>query len=205
MALVELYTSQGCPACPGAERWLASLAARQAVIAVTVAVDEPEARHSRWLRQRKLTHLQRLALVSTPQVLVQGREFRAWETPAFEQALARIGTGPARAWLSLEIVSLDTRSVPQFVLVRAAAGLAAPGGRDDARLYLAAFRRAGEGAPARVREWHGPFALTPGGTPGEWAVPLVPGEAEGRSGVVGFVQRRRNSEVLQALMLPSCP
>lgn len=204
---MELYTSQGCPGCPGAERWLAGLAARPDVIAVTVPVDEPDARRSRWLRQRKLTHLQRLALVSTPQVLVQGREFRGWETPAFEQVLARIGTGPARAWLSLEIVSIDAQSVPQSLLVRAAARLAAPGRRDDARLYLAAFRRDGEGAPApaQVREWHGPFVLPPGGMPEEWAVPLAPGVAGGRSGVVGFVQQRRNSEVLQALMLPSCP
>lgn len=202
---MELYTSQGCPGCPGAERWLAGLAARPSVIALTVPVDEPDARRSRWLRERKLTHLQRLALVSTPQVLVQGREFRGWKTPAFEEVLARIGSGPVRAWLSLEIVSIDAQSVPQSLRVRAAARLAAAGRRDDARLYLAAFRRDGEDAPAQVRDWHGPFPLPPGGAPEEWAVPLAPGMAGGRSGVVGFVQQRRNSEVLQALMLPSCP
>jgi hypothetical protein len=40
---------------------------------------------------------------------------------------------------------------------------------------------------------------------GERALPLLPGASAADSGVVGFVQNRRTAEVLQALMLPSCP
>jgi hypothetical protein len=56
-----------------------------------------------------------------------------------------------------------------------------------------------------VLEWQGPFAFSGAGLTLERALPLVPGARAVNSGVAGFVQNRRTAEVLQALMLASCP
>lgn len=197
-ALVELYSSQGCPRCPGAEQWLSTLAVRPNLIAVAIMADEPGSSRESALRQRRFTPLQRLALVSMPQVLLQGRMFAGWDKPAFNDALAKIAAAPAAAWLDLEIVSTDR----ERLRVRVAAGTTSLG-QDDARLYLAAFGREAPGSPLRVRQWQGPLALA--GAPQERVLEVVPGASGTLSGVVAFLQKRREPEVLQALMLPSCP
>ena len=80
-ALVELYTSEGCSSCPPADRWLASLGKRHAptaLVPLALHVDywdyigwkDPYAKREFSLRQRKLSQLQRMALVYTPQVVV---------------------------------------------------------------------------------------------------------------------------------------
>jgi hypothetical protein len=73
VALVELYTSEGCSSCPPADRWLSGLAARgytaERVVPLALHVDywdyigwkDPYAKRDFSLRQRKLTQLQRLA------------------------------------------------------------------------------------------------------------------------------------------------
>ena len=88
-ALVELYTSEGCDSCPPADRWLSSLGARgyapDRVVPIALHVDywdyigwkDPYARQAYSARQRKMASLARAAMVYTPQVLLQGRDFRA--------------------------------------------------------------------------------------------------------------------------------
>src|SRR4051812_45458497 len=84
-AVVELYTSEGCSSCPPADRWLATLGRRYSgtqVVPLALHVDywdyigwkDPYARREFSLRQRKLSQLQRLALVYTPQVLLAGAD-----------------------------------------------------------------------------------------------------------------------------------
>ena len=199
-ALVELYASEGCARCPAAEHWLSRIAPGPNVLAVAIPIDEPGSRREATVRRRKLTHLQRLALVSTPQVLLQGREFQGWDTPAFDDALARVTAGVPRAWLRLEIVAMGADQLR----VRVAAATASRG-RGDARLYLAAFSREVDHAPLRVRQWQGPWELSAAATPVERVLPAAPGASGALAGVVGFIENRRDSEVLQALMLPSCP
>src|SRR5262245_35977291 len=95
-ALVELYTSEGCSSCPPADRWLATLGQRYApgsVVPLALHVDywdyigwkDPYAKREFSLRQRKLSQLQRMALVYTPQVVLQGRDFRRWGTRQFDE------------------------------------------------------------------------------------------------------------------------
>ena len=220
-ALVELYTSEGCSSCPPADRWLSSLGERHApgrVVPLALHVDywdyigwkDPYAKREFSLRQRKLSQLQRLALVYTPQVILQGRDFRGWGAKAFDEALARINALPSRARLRLEI----TAAGPQGLSVEAAAELLEPSG--DAVLYLAAYRSklqsrvsAGENRGRIlshdyvVMEWQGPLEL-PGGRPERRKLPLLPGAAPGESGVAAFVQDRRTGEVLQALLRSAC-
>jgi hypothetical protein len=220
-ALVELYTSEGCSSCPPAERWLASLDSRYPagkIVALALHVDywdyigwkDPYAKREFSLRQRKLSQLQRMALVYAPQVLLQGREFRGWGGKAFDAALAKINAQPARANLKLAV----TRAAPGALEVEAVAALH---GSAEADLYLAAYRsglqsqvKAGENRGRLlshdyvVLEWQGPFALAGKTLTERRKVPLLPGAAPANSGVAAFVQDRRTGEVLQALLRSAC-
>ena len=226
-ALVELYTSEGCSSCPPADRWLSSLGAQGdvpgRVVPLSLHVDywdyigwkDPYAKREFSLRQRKLTQLQRLALVYTPQVMLQGRDFRAWGTKAFDEAVARINAQPAKARIELAIRG----STPAGLDVEAGAVLLDRTQREHAALYLASYQNrltskvdAGENRGRIlahdhvVLEWQGPFGFGAEGRLAERrGLPLLPGASAADSGIVAFVQNRRSTEVLQALMLPACP
>ena len=225
-ALVELYTSEGCSSCPPADRWLSGLASRgyapDRVVPLSLHVDywdyigwkDPYAKREFSLRQRKLSQLQRMALVYTPQVLLQGRDFRAWGDKAFDEAVRKINTQPARARLALEILSFRAGVME----VTASAELLYGDPADDPAIYLAAYQSrlenrvtAGENRGKLlshdyvVLEWQGPFAFASSKvTALRRGLPLLPGALPANSGAVAFVQNRRSGEVLQALMLPGC-
>ena len=231
-ALVELYTSEGCSSCPPADRWLSGLSAQgyvpERVVPLALHVDywdyigwkDRYAKRVFSQRQRKLTQLQRLALVYTPQVMLQGQDFRGWGTPAFEEALGKINARPARADIALELLpagsSTLTVRVSAALLETAQAEEAGPK-PEEARLYLAAYESrlesrvsAGENRGRTLShdhvalEWQGPLAFSGSRLIQERALPLLPGAQRANSGVVAFVQNRRTAEVLQVLMLPSC-
>jgi hypothetical protein len=223
---VELYTSEGCSSCPPADRWLSGLAqggVPDRIVPLALHVDywdyigwkDPYAKREFSLRQRKLTQLQRLALVYTPQVMLQGRDFRGWGTPAFQEAVAKINAQPAKASIELAIRGAKTAGLN----VEAQARLLDRAQHEQAALYLAAYQSrlvnkvdAGENRGRIlahdyvVLEWQGPFGF---GADGRLAqrreLPLLPRASAAESGVVAFVQNRRSAEVLQALMLPACP
>ena len=225
VALVELYTSEGCSSCPPADRWLSGLAGHgftaDRVVPLALHVDywdyigwkDRYGKREFSLRQRKLTQLQRLALTYTPQVMLQGQDFRGWGTPAFEQALARINAQPARADIALELLPTG----PGTLSVRVRAAVLDATKADEAGLYLAAYENrletrvsAGENRGRTlshdhvVLEWQGPLAFSGSRIADERALPLLPGAQRANSGVVAFIQNRRTAEVLQVLMLPSC-
>ena len=212
--------------CPAADRWLSGLGERAYVPGKVVPLSlhvayrdylggkDPYAQARFAGRQRKLTQAQKLAFVYTPQVLVQGRDFRDWRHEAqFQVTLERINGRPARAHLFLEIEAVTTHALH----VRATARLErAPTG--DEAVYLAAYENRLGGAVTLggnngrflshdfvVLEWLGPFSLSPEGLwQRELKVALLPRAASEHSGVAAFIQDRRSLEVLQALMLPAC-
>jgi hypothetical protein len=226
-ALVELYTSEGCDSCPPADRWLSSLGERgyapDRVVPIALHVDywdyigwkDPYARQVFSARQRKMAALARAAVVYTPQVLLQGQDFRAWRTPgAFEQAVARVNARPAKARI---VLALDSE-IRNGLQIEARAELADASMQDDAALYLGAYEnklvsevKAGENRGKTlphdyvVLQWIGPIEFKAGRLLERRALPLLPKAVPGQSGVVAFVQNRATAEVLQALMLPACP
>ncbi len=89
-ALIELYTSEGCSSCPPADSWLRKLSkqdyAGNKVIPLSFHVDywdylgwsDQFAKKQHTQRQRKLVSVNRLNTIYTPQVVVDGRDFRYW-------------------------------------------------------------------------------------------------------------------------------
>ena len=226
-ALVELYTSEGCSSCPPADRWLSKLGRsglRQGVVVpLALHVDywdyigwrDPFARHRFSLRQRELAALRRAGFVYTPQVLLQGRDFRAWGSAEFNDRVARINGQPAQADIRLVIVSVGKDSLA----VEVRAELRAPKQAPSAALYLASYAsglvsrvQAGENEGRTLTHdfvatgWSGPIEFGPEGRiVARRELPLRPGATPAHAGVVAFVQDRRTADILQALSLPACP
>ena len=229
-ALVELYTSEGCDSCPPADRWLSTLRAKgyapDRVVPIALHVDywdyigwkDPYAKQAFSARQRKMASLARAAVVYTPQVLLQGRDFRFWREGgnpgAFEQEVAKINARPAKAQISL---SLAARSKEAFE-VEAAAELLDALPSADVALYVGAYEnklvsevKAGENRGRTlahdfvVLQWAGPLEFQGRRLAARQTLPLLPKAVPAHSGVVAFVQNRSTGEVLQALMLPACP
>ncbi|TMG76707.1 MAG: DUF1223 domain-containing protein [Betaproteobacteria bacterium] len=225
-ALVELYTSEGCDTCPPADHWLSSLFAQgfrpDQVVPLALHVDywdymgwkDPFAKGEFSIRQRKLAQMKRPVIVYTPQVLVQGQDFRRWASGAFTEEVARINSRAARARIALTIRAVE----PKAVRAELVAQLFDPAEQKNAAVYLAAYENklasevsAGENRGRRlehdfvVREWIGPIGFGKDLKLEEKrALPLAPGAESTHLGVAAFVQNRSNSEVLQALMLPAC-
>lgn len=223
--VVELFTSQGCSSCPPADQWLSTLRERHGdkVIPLSMHVGywdyigwkDPYARALFSSRQRRLAQVMRAKVVYTPQVLLQGEDFRRWHAPGFDEAVAKINARPSRARIEL---SLEAAAGGHFP-VEIRAEVLDRAQRTDAGLYLATYENklvsavgAGENRGKTLThdyvafEWVGPLGFGPDGRlSARQRLPLLPKAVPANSGVVAFVQNRSNAEVLQALMLPACP
>jgi hypothetical protein len=101
--VVELYTSEGCSSCPPADRWLSTLKGRSDVIALSFHVTYwdrlgwPDRFASAEFTQRQYDQARRegRAQVYTPQVVVQGRDWRGWPKLPPASAPAAAAAGPA--------------------------------------------------------------------------------------------------------------
>lgn len=217
--LIELYTSEGCSSCPPADRWLAELKAGPAV-PLALHVDYwdyigwrdrfADARFS--ARQREVARRTGGRVIYTPQVVLDGRDFRAWSRPdTVMQGIGQAAAKPARARISL---SAEEKSAGNWSL-RLEGDVAQRQGR--AAAYLAVFEngletevRAGENAGARlrhsnvVREWFGPVAIA---TDGRFGLSRELKRADidyRKAGLAAFIEDPDTGEVLQALALPFC-
>lgn len=218
-ALVELYTSEGCSSCPPADRWLRSLGSRGhapgRVVPLALHVDywdyigwkDPYAQKRFSDRQRRLAKIMRSRVVYTPQVLLQGKDFRRWYAGAFDRTVQEINARAPGAKIALRLEGAGQ--------TRVQAELLATGQAADVALYLAGFESrlvsrisAGENEGRTlehdyvVRAWVGPIAFRDGRVDERHALAHRSGE---QLGAAAFVQNRRTAEVLQALMLPPCP
>lgn len=220
IAVAELYTSEGCDSCPPADRWMSGLAARglttDKVIPLGLHVDywdyigwkDIYAKPAFTARQRAQARLANSTVVYTPQVMLQGRDFRAWAGGGFESQVKLLNARPARADITLTVSRQDAAVNVQASVARA----------NGAEVYLALVQnrlvsqvKAGEnrGVTLRhdhvVRDWIGPLAAGADGTLRVARTltapkPLSPNDL----GVVALVQEVRSGEVLQALQLNLC-
>jgi hypothetical protein len=225
VALVELYTSEGCSSCPPADRWLAATFgdAAAAAHAVPLAFHVDYWDRLGWKdrfataayteRQYAGMRANGERFVYTPQVLVQGRDHPGWHALSLGAggAVAAANATPARAGIALEVAPQPggTLAVEARVQVPAAAD------RKGATTYVALVEsglasevRAGENAGARlahdhvVREFRAGAAADASGAATTDVVLEWPDEAGTAATVVAFVQNPGTGEVLQALALP---
>jgi hypothetical protein len=227
VALVELYTSEGCSSCPPADRWLSATvpvgAAGASAIAIALAFHVDYWDRLGWKdrfaapawteRQYAMARANRSSLVYTPQVLVQGHDVPDWHGNGGIGAIATVADHPARAHIALEAQALHGA-----VAVNATARVPATGDRRNAALFVALTDsrlvsevKAGENAGARLTHDHVVRALrdvmavgTDGDAAGTLTLPL-PSEAGAAPTVVAFVQNTVTGDVLQALALPLLP
>jgi len=221
VALVELFTSEGCSSCPPADAWMRRLPSAGfdtgRVVPLSLHVDYWD--HIGWKdrfamarftdRQRTYSALSGARFIYTPQVILAGRDFRGWHGGGFEREVRAVNARPARAAISIALEPLEKAA--SRVRVQAQAG--APADGVGAALYVAVYEndlasevRSGEnrGATLRhdyvVREWIGPIALDAAGR-----AALAQGIAHaGSGGVAAFVQTQRTGEILQATALAHC-
>jgi len=224
VALIELYTSEGCNSCPPADEWLRKLPAAgfgpERVVPLALHVDywdyigwkDPFASPAFGARQRELAAIGRARVVYTPQVMLGGRDYRGWSGRArFGDDVRAINATPARG----EIVLSLREPQPGSFEVRASGAVPGREDRAEAVLYVAAYENglsnrvtAGENRGVTlhhdfvVRAWWGPIALD--GAGGVELVRKVTARGVSNGGVAAFVQSRRTGEVLQALALPAC-
>jgi hypothetical protein len=222
--LIELYTSEGCDSCPPADRWLATVAAEafRDGRAVPLALHVDYWDHLGWrdpyasaqFTQRQRASAQRAAsrVVYTPQVQINGRDFRGWRDRGTLQRALDAGSEPAQVRIGLAAAREGERDWAVTITADASGS-----GARGAGLYLALYEsglvsqvRAGENRGATlghefvVREWLGPLPLDPGGRLQETRVlPAKGGIDYARAGLVAFVQDA-GGEVLQSLALPLC-
>lgn len=106
--IVELYTSEGCNSCPPADKWLSTLKGRSDVVALAFHVDYWDRlgwidrfASPAWTQRQSEVNTRSGARFSyTPQVVVNGRDYRAWpklpsrgSAAPVELQMSRYGTG----------------------------------------------------------------------------------------------------------------
>lgn len=117
--VVELYTSEGCNSCPPADRWLSSLKDRPDVLAAAFHVDywdrlgwkDRFASASHTQRQARQQAAAGARFSYTPQVLVDGRDWRRWpELPApTSSSPVRLAMQRFGEQVELQVRPLDTQ------------------------------------------------------------------------------------------------
>ena len=222
LALVELYTSEGCDSCPPADKWLRALRdgglGADRVVPISLHVDywdyigwkDPFAKPLFSSRQREMASIQNNRVVYTPQVMLAGKDYRGWARGGFGDDVKAINQKPARARIRLALKA-DAGDKVELV----AEGHTAAAEARDARLVVAWYESglassvsAGENRGNTlqhdyvVREWIGPLDFDKDMAKLTRTL-SVPGKLD-KGGVAAFVQNRRTGEVLQALALAMC-
>ncbi len=207
--LIELYTSEGCSSCPPADRWLSALPASPAIVPLAYHVDywdrlgwrDPYGQAA--FSQRQRVRNRGLGWIYTPQVMLDGDDWRNWH-----RGLPAAGSAAPPVTLELTLThspaQIDTRTLSRLAATPATRG---------AQLYLALYENrlvsrvtAGENAARTLRHDYvvrtlaGPFQ--PGDTRHRFT--LRPDWQSNQLGVAAFVVDAEG-QTLQALTRAGCP
>ncbi|PCE27599.1 DUF1223 domain-containing protein [Paraburkholderia acidicola] len=230
VALVELYSSEGCNSCPPADNWLGQWkqgGAAQGVVPLALHVDywnslgwtDRFSQHRFTERQQTLTDVAGAHTIYTPEVFVAGREMRHWSSAdSFADRVRQIVAQPASADVAVELKPRAGSPSGAFDIDAQFTSHAATA--DPLNAYVAVYEnaltsqvRAGENSGATlhhervVRQWIGPVSLAAGHAQIHHDVTLDAvdaGAPADRFGVVAFVENAATSDVLQAADLAAC-
>jgi hypothetical protein len=221
VAVLELYTSEGCNSCPPADDWVRALAAKgfalDRVVPLGLHVDywdnlgwpDRFAQAIFTKRQREIAARHRSRTIYTPQVVLQGQSLAQWDTLGAE--VQRINATKARAALSLEVTKPEAHTLN----VVAQGTVSEEAARPQAKMYVALYENrltsavtAGENAGHTlqhdyvVRQWIGPVDVDEQGVVRlQRTLPLHRDWKTPDLGLVVFVQQQ-TGDVLQALAMP---
>lgn len=186
VALVELYSSEGCSSCPPADHWLSqwkNSGAAQGIVPLALHVDywnslgwtDRFSEHRFTERQQALTGLAGEHTVYTPEVFVAGRELRDWSRPeSFQSRVGQLVAERAQADVVLQLTPQAKGAKEAFDVD---AQFASNTGQDARSLnaYLAVYENSltshvggGENGGVTlhhervVRQWVGPVPLVGG-------------------------------------------
>jgi hypothetical protein len=217
VALIELFTSEGCSSCPPADRWLSRVSAREPVRIAPLSLHvrywdyigwkDPFAQVAFGERQRWLTAAGGGRTVYTPGVYVDGREWRGWDDPvALERRLADLQRKPAGARIAIAV-----DGPPDAPVLRVDATLTPGAAARRPALFVALTRSglqsavsAGENRGETLRHDHvalrldGPLAFDGQGRAVHSAPLAASGDAQARFGVTAFVQDLADAGMVQA-------
>jgi hypothetical protein len=227
VALLELYTSEGCDSCPPADRWVSSLPQHglhpERVVTLGFHVDywnylgwkDPYARADYSSRQRAASQRSGARVIYTPQLLLNGRDYRRGTfKDDIDERIRTLNQEKPKARVRLKM----SAGPPGALSVQGTADVTDAAERGDAHAYLAIYENnlfsqvaAGENRGKRlrhdfvVRELAGPYSTGALGTitlehkfkfDSRWK----PADLH----VAVFVQNARSGDVLQALAIPNC-
>jgi len=205
--LIELYSSEGCSSCPPAEAWLRSVHNDANAVALEFHVDYWDALgwRDRFANARYTARQQAFAKraggagVYTPEVVLDGREWRDW----YRHPEVPLASGKATMKLSVEPgtplhVHVDTTlAVATDVAYENYVALIEDG--------LSSQVRAGENRGTLLRHDHVVRAFLGPLNHADADLPM-PQDVDW-SRVVAFAQRARDGDIAQVVMLPlaQCP
>lgn len=218
VALLELYTSEGCNSCPPVDRWVSNLPQPQFVPQrlVVLAFHVDYWNYLGWqdrFSQRRFTERQQaqvrangLRTAYTPQLVLNGRDFR--DTAGIEKQVAHINAQAPSVNLTLHA----DRTGPTLK-TSVSVNPVARSTQEPMELYVALYEnnlesqvQAGENRGKRlqhdyvVRVLIGPVAVAvaPDKTSlQEWQIPLAVDWKTADMGIAAFVQSTKTGEVLQ--------
>ncbi|MFL9866995.1 DUF1223 domain-containing protein [Paraburkholderia fungorum] len=231
VALVELYSSEGCNSCPPADTWLSqwkNSGATQSIVPLALHVDywnslgwtDRFSQHRFTERQQTLTDLAGGHTIYTPEVFVSGRELRGWsQRDSFQSRIEKLVAEPAQANVALELkpqakgaFNVDAQFTSKAFDTRDTA--------EPLNAYVALYQnalnsqvKAGENSGATlhhervVRQWIGPVPLVDGRAQIRRDIRVDDADANapaGTFGVVAFVENAATGDVLQVGELAAC-
>jgi hypothetical protein len=220
IALLELYSSEGCSSCPPADNLIRQLyqvtgLTSEQVIPLALHVDywdylgwkDPYAKANHTERQRYLSSLAGSKTIYTPEFFMAGQEFRPGRVD-LRHAVETINQQAALATIHIELgrikgnqvamqIDADANQVAQLQYVLVEQGISGK---------VNAGENSGETLQhdAVVREWGAPVALFPHAlSKNKVQLTLPANPAIKNLSVVAFVQNAQG-KILQALSMPMC-
>jgi len=217
VALLELYTSEGCSSCPPADRFMSRLKhadiSDQQLIPLSFHVTYWD--YIGWKdrfgnpqyddRQRKQAKLNNSRTVYTPQFMMNGKDFR--RHGSFDNKIVRINSNASEYQLELS-ASLNTDAIDVVLYTKTQTD-----NSNEVVAYIAFYEHGlssevtdgeNEGRHLRhdyvVREIKGPYLIEQDQVALNTAF-VRSGYKIENSGIVAFVQKPLSSEVLQAVRL----
>jgi hypothetical protein len=217
VSLLELYTSEGCNSCPPADRRVSQLPRPRLVPdkLVVLAFHVDYWNYLGWPdrfsqprfteRQRAVARANRARTIYTPQLVLNGRDFR--DAGNIETRVARSNSQPTAIRLALN-AERGEAALKISVVATPTGGVT----DKDIELYVAVYEnnlttevKTGENRGERLRHDYvvrtllGPVPLA-AGKPTRWSgeIPVTPDWKPGDLGVAAFVQAGNGGEVLQA-------